>query len=34
MTADGYLNTSMVDDIYYQADMMVYLFQRTRYDGQ
>ena len=34
MTADGYLNTPMVDNIDYQADMMVYLSKKKRYDDQ
>ena len=32
MTADGGLNTSMVDNIDYQADMTVYLSKRKRCD--
>ena len=34
MTADGYLNTPMVDNIDYQADMTVYLSKKKRYDDQ
>ena len=34
MTADGYLNTPMVDDIDYQTVMTVYLSKKKRYDNQ
>ena len=34
MTADGYLNTPMVDDIDYQTVMTVYLSKKKRYDDQ
>ena len=34
ITADGDLNTLMVDDIDYQADMKVYLSKKKRYDNQ
>ena len=34
ITADGNMNTPMVDDIDYQADMIVYLSKKKRYDKQ
>ena len=34
MTADEDLNTLMVDDIDYRADLMVYLSKKKRYDNQ
>ena len=34
MTAGGYLNTPMVNDINYQAEMMVYISKKKRYDDQ